>query len=115
MWRDSALLLDMLLAARKVRTFNAAATWGTFQADEMLQSATEYQLQIVGEAASKVSKEFQVAHPEVPWPKIVGLRHRLVHDYPRIELPKIWAIVENQIPPLIAALEPLVPPEQGAK
>jgi uncharacterized protein with HEPN domain len=64
----------------------------------------------VGEAAWKVSEEFRVAHPDIPWPQIAGLRHRLVHDYTRIDLALVWEIVQKHVEPLIAALEPLVPP-----
>jgi len=66
----------------------------------------------MGEAAGKVSRDFQQAHPEIPWQPIIGLRHRLVHDYPRIGLPKIWEMVNSHLPELIAALEPLVPPDE---
>lgn len=112
MWRDDALLLDMLLAALHAREFNAGKTWDDFAADKLLQAATQYNLQIIGEAASKVSDEIQSAHPEIPWSKIIAFRHRLVHDYPRIELPKAWNIVTEHVPPLIAALEKIVPPDQ---
>ena len=111
MWRDDALLLDMLLAARKVREFTAGRTADDFAADRILQSATQYELQIIGEAAGKISEQYQAEHPEIPWRKIIAFRHRLVHDYLRIELPKVWVIVEQHIPPLIAALEALVPPD----
>jgi uncharacterized protein with HEPN domain len=76
----------------------------------MLQFATQRVLQIVGEAASKVSEEYRQAHPEIPWQQIAAFRHRLVHDYTRIDLARVWEIVELQVGPLIAALEPLVPP-----
>lgn len=111
MWRDEAYLLDMLIHARRARSFSAGVTYERFASDQMLQDATCHVLQIIGEAAGKVSPEFRVAHAEIPWQRIIGLRHRLVHDYPRIELPKVWNVVENYIPPLIAALEPLVPPD----
>lgn len=111
MWRDDAYLLDMLIYARRARDMNAGSSLDSFLAEEMRQFATLHVLQIVGEAASKVSPDFRKAHPEIPWERIMGLRHRLVHDYPRIDLPKVWAIVETQIQPLIEALEPLVPPE----
>ncbi len=71
-------------------------------------------LQAVGEAARKVSPEFREAHPEIPWPQIIGMRHRLVHEYFRIIPEKVWDVVEHHVAPLIAALEPLVPPpDQG--
>jgi uncharacterized protein with HEPN domain len=110
MWRDEHLLLDMLIYARRARQFNTGVTWEKFSSDLMLQHATEYALQCVGEAAYKVSTEYRKSHPEIPWEQIAGLRHRLVHDYPRVELPKVWAIIENHLNAPIAALEPLVPP-----
>ena len=111
MWRDDAYLLDMLIYVRRAEAFCAKATWEDFLTDTKLQAATFHVLQVTGEAASKVSESFRQAHPEIPWSGVISLRHRLVHDYPRIELPKIWSIVRNQVPALIAALEPLVPPE----
>jgi len=111
MWRDDACLLDMLIHARRARSFTESATLESFLGDAQLQAATLHVLQIVGEAAGKVSLDFRTNHPEIAWERIINLRHRLVHDYPRIELPKIWTIVRNHIPPLIAALEPLVPPD----
>jgi uncharacterized protein with HEPN domain len=110
MWRDEHLVLDMLIHARKARDFNAGRTWEKFAADEMLQFATQRVLQIVGEAAWKVSEEYRSAHPDIPWPQIAGLRHRLVHDYTRIDLALVWEIMQKHVEPLIAALEPLVPP-----
>lgn len=112
MWRDDAYLLDMLIYARKARSFSAGAAWQKFAADEVLQAATLHVLQVIGEAAGKVSEHTREAHPEIPWQQIVGLRHRLVHDYPRVELPRIREIVENHVPPLIEALEKIVPPEE---
>lgn len=109
MWRDDACLLDMLIHARRARSFTESATLEGFVSDVKLQAATLHVLQIVGEAASRVSPDFRGSHPEIAWERIINLRHRLVHDYPRIELPKIWTVVRDHIPPLIGALEPLVP------
>ena len=67
-------------------------------------------LQVIGEAAGKVSTEYRVLHPEIPWNPIIGLRNRVVHDYPRIELTTVWAILTERIEPLISSIEPLVPP-----
>ncbi len=111
MWRDDAYLLDMLINARRAHSFTQGADLAQFVTDTKLQAATLHVLQIVGEAASKVSQEFRHAHAEIPWERIINLRHRLVHDYPRIELPKIWNVVRHHIPPLISSLEKLVPPE----
>ena len=67
-------------------------------------------IQITGEAARKMSPEFQQNHGEILWTEIIGMRHRLVHEYFRIIPEKVWDVVEHDIAPLIEALEPLVPP-----
>ncbi len=109
---DEALLLDMLLAARRAKRFAEGHTWESFSKDEVLQSAIRYQLQIVGEAAWRVSDDRKAACTSVPWPQIIGFRHRLVHDYARIELSKVWNVVENHLGELIDALKVIVPPEE---
>ncbi len=114
MWRDEHLLLDMLIHARRARDFNAKITWEDFQSDKMAQYATQYALQIIGEPASKISRAFRDRQPQIPWDKIIAFRHRMVHDYPRVELPKVWAVVQNYLPSLIASLEPLIPPDEDA-
>ncbi len=111
MSRDPALLLDMLLAARKVLEFAGRTSRDDFLTDEFAQSAIQYQIQIIGEAAFKLSNECREQHPQIEWKAIAGLRHRLVHDYAGIEPDRIWDVVENHVPELIRLLEPLVPPE----
>ncbi|MFH0964565.1 MAG: DUF86 domain-containing protein [Planctomycetota bacterium] len=112
MWRDDAYLLDMLLAAREIREHATGVTRERFLGDSLLQNALMHLIQIIGEAARKISTEFREAHPEVPWAEVIGMRHRLVHEYFRIIPEKVWDVVEQEIAPLIAALEPLVPPEE---
>lgn len=111
MWRDDAYVLDMLLAARKVLEFTKDVDWVRFQRDELVQNAVMHQIQIIGEAASKVSPEYQDDHPEVPWRDMIGMRNRLVHEYFRILPGRVWDVVEKHIPQLVQLLDPLVPPE----
>ena len=69
-------------------------------------------VEVVGEAASQVSPEGKEAHPEIPWAKIIGMRNRLVHGYFNVNLERVWETVQQDLPDLIALLEPLVPPEE---
>ncbi|MGD2158797.1 MAG: DUF86 domain-containing protein [Anaerolineales bacterium] len=55
---------------------------------------------MIGEAASRLSEPFQNRHPEIPWDKIIGMRHVLVHGYFEIDLDIVWAAVENDLPDL---------------
>lgn len=111
MWRDDALLLDMLLAAKELRHFTKGTSFEQFNSDKLLQHATARLIEIIGEAARNVSAEFKAAHPEIPWPGIIGVRHHLVHEYFRVAPDKVWEVVKDDLPELIAALEPLVPPD----
>ena len=111
MWRDEACLLDMLLAARKIRQFTEGVEYGRFLSDELMQHGIMRLIQILGEAARKVSPEFRQAHPEIPWQGIIGMRNRLVHEYFRIIPAKVCEVTQTEIPALIPLLEPLVPPQ----
>jgi uncharacterized protein with HEPN domain len=111
MWRDEACLLDMLLAARKIRRFSEGVAFEKFLSDELMQHGIMRLIQILGEAARKVSPEFRQAHQEIPWQGIIGMRNRMVHEYFRIIPAKVWDVdvVRDEIPVLIPLLEPLVP------
>ena len=111
MWRDEAYFLDILIAARKVKRYLSGVTEEEFAQNELLQDATVRQLEIIGEAARRVSEEARKAHPEVPWHELIGMRNRLIHEYFRVDVPKVWDTALNDIPVLIALMEPLVPPE----
>ena len=109
--RDDAYLLDMLLTAREARDFASSLGIEDFRQNRMAQLAVLKAIEIVGEAASRVSDAFAHEHPDIPWRAIVGMRNRLVHDYAGIDLDRVWETVRNDMPFSIAHLEPLVPPE----
>jgi uncharacterized protein with HEPN domain len=68
---------------------------------------------VLGETAKRVSPDFRDAHPEIPWRKIMGLRNVVVHEYFHVDVRRAWKIASRDIPELINALEPLVPPESA--
>lgn len=108
--RDAAYLWDMLDAARTVRDFVAGMTINRYMLDRKLQLAVERAVEIIGEAARRVSDAFKAAHPEIPWKGIIGQRHVLAHEYGEIKQERMWAVASSNIPDLIATLEPLLPP-----
>ena len=112
MRRDEAYLLDMLIAARDAVSFIQEVSAEEFRASRLHQHAVMKALETIGEAAGKISEPTRAAHPDIPWRDITGMRHRLAHDYFEISLDKVWEAVHNDLPPLIAKLEPLVPPEE---
>jgi len=96
---DREKLLDMRDA---IDAINKYANRGrrVFEDDELIQTWIVHYLQIIGEAASKISAGFQDEHPEIPWSKIVGMRNILVHDYFGIDTDVIWQVVEKDLPGL---------------
>ena len=111
MRRDDAWLLDMLLAARNAVGFAAPLTFSELENDNLHQLAILKAVEIIGEAASQISEETKAQNPDIPWTEIIGMRNRFVHDCFAIQLEDLWQAVQDDLPPLIAQLEPLVPPE----
>jgi uncharacterized protein with HEPN domain len=108
--RDASYLWDMLEAARRALEFTRGATLSQYSESPMLYLAVERAIQIIGEAANRVSPAFQQAHPEIPWRKIVDQRNVLVHEYGDVEHALIWDLVQRQLPILVDQLQGLVPP-----
>jgi uncharacterized protein with HEPN domain len=111
MWRDQAYLLDMQLAAADALGFAAGLDQAGFEASNLHQSAILRKLEIIGEAAGQVSREFQAAHPEISWSAMISLRNRLIHGYRVVQFGIVWRVVCQDFPALIDALRPLIPAE----
>jgi uncharacterized protein with HEPN domain len=77
---DASFLWDMLMSAIMVTAFVEGRTLEEYERDILLKSAVERQIEIIGQAARRVSREFQNAHPEIPWQKIVAQRHVFAHE-----------------------------------
>ena len=108
--RDAAYLWDMLDSARVIRDFTADVPFDQYMSDRKLQLAVERSVEIIGEAARRVSDHYRQAHPDIPWRRIIAQRHVLVHEYGEIEDQLLWRVATERIPDLIRMLEPLVPP-----
>lgn len=111
---DDELLLDILLYAKEARELAAGKDQSRFETDRELQLALAKLIEIIGEAAARLSTPALDRLPQLPWADVIGMRHRLVHDYFRIDLEVLWMVVQADLGPIIAAVEPLVPPEEPA-
>ena len=96
---DQRRVQDMLEAIERIERY-AAEGRDAFVTNELLQTWVVHHLQIIGEAAARISDDQKVKHPEVPWKAITGMRNILVHDYFGIDLDIVWQAVENDIPAL---------------
>jgi uncharacterized protein with HEPN domain len=111
---DLGYVWDMLEAAREAISFVSGTDFEAYRKNLVLVRAVERSVQIIGEAANRVSDVFRAAHPEIPWRKIAAQRNVLVHDYGEIDQGLIWKLVADNLPPLAVELEKIVgrrPPE----
>lgn len=108
---EEKYLADMLEYARQALTISAGVDAARFDRDVVLQLALAHLVQIIGEAAYRTSEATRAALPEIAWTQIVGMRHRLVHDYGNIAYDVVWRVVQQYLPHLVAALEKFTPPE----
>jgi len=102
---DRVTLQLMLDAAQSLSRTAARHTRETFASDETVQLAMLHLIQRLGEEASRVSADFRAAHPEFPWPEMVGMRNRIVHGYEELNLDIVWRVASKDIETVIAALE----------
>lgn len=77
----------------------------TFRESKLLQDGLIRQLQIIGEAARRLSPSLRALYPDVPWQDIIGMRHKLVHDYFGIDLAAVWTAAVDDIPNLKQAIQ----------
>ncbi|HEY9878901.1 MAG TPA: HepT-like ribonuclease domain-containing protein [Leptolyngbyaceae cyanobacterium] len=108
--RDLGSLWDMQQAICKIQEFTENLTRDAYLDSALIQSAVERQLEILGEAARRLSDEFRQTHTEIDWRRIIGLRNILIHRYDEIRQQMVWEVVASELEPLSTQLEALLPP-----
>jgi uncharacterized protein with HEPN domain len=106
--RDRILVRDMVGAGRDALSFVRGRQKDDIRDDRMLAFALMKAIEIIGEAASKVSPELKRSLPSIPWTDIVGMRNRLIHAYSDVDYDILWDAVTLEVDPLIRDLEKLV-------
>ena len=99
-------MLDM---ARKALRLARGKSRGDYEQNETLSLALTHLLQVIGEAARKISPQFRERNRDIPWAAIIGLRHRVVHNYLHVDLDLVWDVVHQDLELLVARLEQIVP------
>ena len=101
---------DMLDMATKALAIAEGKSREEFDADEVLGLALLHLIQHVGEAASRTTPAYRAMHNEVAWERIVGMRHRLVHDYLEVDWDVVWEVLTIHLGELVKKLERFDPP-----
>lgn len=111
--RDAEYLLDIVESARIALDHVSGKDWDGFCDDIQCQDAVIRRLEIIGEAARRVSSETKKKHPNLPWREMTGMRNLGIHEYDAVDLSIVWDTVHEKLPALGAALEKIVPAENG--
>jgi uncharacterized protein with HEPN domain len=109
--RDNAYLLDILDSVHLVLSYISGISQDQFLQSTQIQDSVIRRLEIIGEAARRVSNEGRLVNPALPWKQMIGMRNVVIHGYDEVDLNVVWDTVKNDLPPLAAMLETMVRPE----
>jgi uncharacterized protein with HEPN domain len=105
---DRTLIMDMLDSASAAIEMCRGMSFPEFETDRRTRRAIEREIEIIGEAARKVTEATQNSAPQIPWRKIIAQRHVLAHEYGEIQYELIWKLVQDRLPELVALIQPLL-------
>jgi uncharacterized protein with HEPN domain len=94
----------MLDTARQAMDLLRGLSREEYDRNDSVRIALAHLVQVIGEAASRVSEPTRLAHPEVPWIQIIGMRHKIVHDYMNVDYDIVWEVVRFDLPALVETL-----------
>ncbi len=106
--KDIYRLKHMLVHAREAHELVAGKERERLSRDRLLELALVRLVEIIGEAASKVSPEGKQLFPSIPWREVVNMRNRLIHGYDSIDLDVLWDTIDVDLPELITILEDIL-------
>lgn len=106
---DIIRLRHMFDAAKEAASFIQEEERASLDVDRKLVLALMKSIEIIGEAATKITKECQEDFPQIPWPNIIGMRNRLIHAYFDVNLEILWKTVTEDLTGLIDELEKILP------
>lgn len=110
MTKDYSMYIeDMLESIKYIFAFLQNINEVQFSQDVQLQDAVIRRLGIIGEAATRLTKNIREKAPKIPWKSVIGLRNLVIHEYSKISLGKVWDVVQNDLPSLKEELEQLLP------
>ena len=111
MSRDDTYLVDILESAKIAWDYVFDKKWDEFYEDVQCQDAVVRRIEIIGEAARRVSQETRDKYPQIPWREMTSMRNLVIHEYDVVDINQVWDTVQNKLPPLIEELTKIVPPE----
>ena len=105
---DIARLQHVLEHAREAVSMIEGKERADLRHERMLELSLIRLIEVVGEAAARVTPEGQAKYSSIPWPQVVGMRNRLIHGYDQVDLDILWDTIEVDLPPFITKLEKIL-------
>ena len=102
---------DILEAVARLQRYTAGRTLATFESDDLLVDAVVRNFIVIGEAARNIPPEIETRYSQIPWTKMRAMRNVVVHVYFAVDASILWQTIQDDLPPLVAALQPLLEQE----
>lgn len=105
---DKIRIQHMIDAAEEALSFVSDKSENEFNRNRMLVLSIIKEIEIIGEAASKISEETRLKYNNIPWQDIVGMRNRLIHGYFDVNIKLVWNTIKNDLPSLLKSLKEII-------
>src|SRR3989339_183268 len=102
---NTVYIRHILDSIGRIEKYTHRITSRNFMKNDMVQSAVMRELEIIGEAVKKLSREFKESHTDIPWKQIAGMRDKLIHDYFGVDKEAVWKTIQEDIPVLKNKIE----------
>jgi uncharacterized protein with HEPN domain len=104
-FRDEDFLQHIVDAGLKIARFIDSKSIAEFEVDELLQDGVIRNLEVIGEAVTKLSNDFKLLYSHIPWSAIAGMRNRLIHSYRTVNLELVWDTATTFVPDLLLQIQ----------
>lgn len=109
---DSVYLRHILDAISRIEEYTKGIEYEDFMDDHLIQDGVIRQIEIIGEATKRLSREIRGKHSEIPWKDMAGMRDKLIHDYLGVDIDAVWDTVKRDVPTMKNKLEDIIEKEK---